>query len=79
MYPPAHPFLLSGTSLMSSPQRSRLDQRRKELTQQKEDLLKQSKAKSTTMDNVKAQVDQLMKVGFSQYTTLCLFLITSFH
>lgn len=40
----------------------RLDQKKKELLQQKEELLRQSKAKATTMDNVKIQIDILMKV-----------------
>lgn len=42
----------------------RLDLRKKELTQQKEDLLKQGKAKAVTLDSVKSQIDLLMKVGF---------------
>jgi THO complex subunit 5 len=41
----------------------RLDLKKKELVQQKEDLLKESKIKVTTMDNVKSQIDMLMKVG----------------
>ena len=40
----------------------RLDLRQKELIQQKEDLLRESKAKSSTLDNVKTQVDLLVKV-----------------
>lgn len=40
----------------------RLDLRRKELLQQKEELLKESKTKSSTMDSVKTQIDQLIKV-----------------
>ncbi|KAG6897453.1 hypothetical protein C0992_001453 [Termitomyces sp. T32_za158] len=40
----------------------RLDLKRKELLQQKEELLKESKTKSSTMDNVKTQIDQLIKV-----------------
>ena len=40
----------------------RLDQKHKELTRQKEELLKESKAKLATMDNVKAQIDSLIKV-----------------
>ncbi|GLB33825.1 putative fms-interacting protein [Lyophyllum shimeji] len=42
-------------------ERQRLDQKRKELVQRKEDLLKESKTKAATMDNVKAQIDQLIK------------------
>jgi THO complex subunit 5 len=37
--------------------------KKRELTQQKEALLKESKAKITTMENVKTQIDTLMKVG----------------
>lgn len=40
-----------------------LDLRKKELTQQKEELLKESKSKLSTMDSVKSQIDMLMKVG----------------
>jgi len=39
-----------------------LDFKKKELLQQKEDLLKESKAKLSTMDSVKSQIDMLMKV-----------------
>ncbi|KAI0729431.1 Fms-interacting protein-domain-containing protein [Fomitopsis betulina] len=42
-------------------ERQRLDQKHKELTRQKEELLKESKAKLATMDNVKAQIDSLIK------------------
>ncbi|KAF5388117.1 hypothetical protein D9615_000424 [Tricholomella constricta] len=42
-------------------ERQRLDLRRKELLQRKEDLLKESKTKAATMDNVKSQIDQLIK------------------
>ena len=40
----------------------RLDQLHKQLLQRKEELLKESKAKLTTMDGVKTQIDGLMKV-----------------
>jgi len=40
----------------------RLDQKKKELTQQKEALLKESKTKIATMESVKTQIDMLMKV-----------------
>ncbi|KAG6873318.1 hypothetical protein C0995_000471 [Termitomyces sp. Mi166 len=42
-------------------ERQRLDLKRKELLQQKEELLKESKTKASTMDSVKAQIDQLIK------------------
>ncbi|KAG5651432.1 hypothetical protein H0H81_008662 [Sphagnurus paluster] len=41
----------------------RLDLKRKELSQQKEDLLKESKTKAVTMDSVKCQIDQLIKTA----------------
>jgi THO complex subunit 5 len=41
---------------------SRLDAKKKDLSQQKELLLKESKAKSTTIESVKSQIDILMKV-----------------
>lgn len=44
----------------------RLEQRRKELVAQKDDLQKQSKVKLTTIDSVKAQIDVLVKVGLSE-------------
>jgi THO complex subunit 5 len=44
-------------------ERQRLDLRKKELTQQKEMLLKESKLKASTMDNVKSQLDMLMKTA----------------
>ncbi|KAF8621578.1 hypothetical protein AX15_007604 [Amanita polypyramis BW_CC] len=44
-------------------ERQRLDQGRRELLQQKEDLLKESKSKVSTLDNVKAQIDALMKTA----------------
>ncbi|KIM46171.1 hypothetical protein M413DRAFT_305729 [Hebeloma cylindrosporum] len=44
-------------------ERQRLDLRKKELIQQKEDLLKESKSKVTTMDSVKTQIDLLMKTA----------------
>ncbi|OCH94065.1 hypothetical protein OBBRIDRAFT_817417 [Obba rivulosa] len=43
-------------------ERQRLDQRHKELLREKEELLKESKAKLATMDSVKSQIDSLMKV-----------------
>jgi len=43
-----------------------MDLRKKELIQQKEDLLKESKSKLTTMDSVKTQIDLLMKVTHSR-------------
>ncbi|KAI0081818.1 hypothetical protein K474DRAFT_1587223 [Panus rudis PR-1116 ss-1] len=42
-------------------ERQRLERRQKELLQQKEELLKEGKVKSTAADNVKAQLDILMK------------------
>ncbi|TCD66995.1 hypothetical protein EIP91_000675 [Steccherinum ochraceum] len=44
-------------------ERQRLEQRQKELQQQKEDLLRQSKAQAATMDNVKSQIDNLVKTA----------------
>ncbi|KAJ7507829.1 Fms-interacting protein-domain-containing protein [Mycena galericulata] len=44
-------------------ERQRLDKMKKELMQQKEELLKESKAKLATMDIVKAQIDTLVKVA----------------
>ncbi|KAH9482677.1 THO complex subunit 5-like protein [Psilocybe cubensis] len=44
-------------------ERQRLDLKKKELMQQKEELLKESKAKSTTMDSVKAHIETLMKTA----------------
>jgi THO complex subunit 5 len=40
----------------------RLEARRKELSKQKDDLIKQSKTKQTTVDSVKVQLDALLKV-----------------
>jgi hypothetical protein len=40
----------------------RLDQKKRELIKQKEDLLRQSKAKAATTDSVKAQLETLIKV-----------------
>jgi len=40
-----------------------LDIRKKELTQQKEALLKESKAKMSITESVKSQIDMLMKVS----------------
>ncbi|KII95191.1 hypothetical protein PLICRDRAFT_48157 [Plicaturopsis crispa FD-325 SS-3] len=44
-------------------ERQRLDLQRKELTQQKEELTKQSRQKAATLDNVKLQLDTLMKTA----------------
>ncbi|KAJ7498906.1 Fms-interacting protein-domain-containing protein [Mycena latifolia] len=44
-------------------ERQRLDKMKKELLQQKEELLKESKAKSNTMDSVKAQIETLVKAA----------------
>lgn len=49
---------------------SRLDQRRKELLEQKEELLKQNKTKLNTLDSVKAYIDALTKVCFHYPLTL---------
>jgi THO complex subunit 5 len=40
-----------------------LDLEKKKLMQSKEDLLKESKSKSSTMDNVKSQIETLMKTA----------------
>ncbi|KAG6817420.1 hypothetical protein H0H87_009065 [Tephrocybe sp. NHM501043] len=42
-------------------ERQRLDLKKKELAQRKEELLKESKTKASTMDSVKTQIDQLIK------------------
>lgn len=42
-----------------------LEEKRKELAHQKEKLLVASKAKAVTMDGVKTQIDNLMKVSDS--------------
>ncbi|KAI0092675.1 Fms-interacting protein-domain-containing protein [Irpex rosettiformis] len=47
-------------------ERQRLDQAYKELVRQKEELLKESKVKQTTMEGVKTQIDGLMKVPFAR-------------
>ncbi|KAH9936945.1 Fms-interacting protein-domain-containing protein [Amylocystis lapponica] len=44
-------------------ERQRLDQKHKELLKQKEDLLKESKAQLATLDNVKVQIDSLIKTA----------------
>jgi len=44
-------------------ERQRLDLRKKELMQCKEDLLKESKSKLSTMDNVKSHIETLMKAA----------------
>jgi hypothetical protein len=51
-----------------------LEARRKELTKVKDDLLKQTKTKQTTADNVKAQLDLLMKVPRSATLAVYCFL-----
>lgn len=40
-----------------------LDKRKTELEQEKEELLKESRSKLSTMDSVKSQIDMLMKVS----------------
>lgn len=40
----------------------RLDKRKKELTAQKEELLRQSKAKLAAQENVKSHIEKLLKV-----------------
>ncbi|KAL0950005.1 hypothetical protein HGRIS_010015 [Hohenbuehelia grisea] len=42
-------------------ERQRLDLKRRELLKKKEEMLKQSKSKQDTLDNVKSQIDQLIK------------------
>lgn len=54
-----HVFIVLITALC------RLDLKKRELIQQKEELLKESKAKSSTMDSVKTQIELLMKVCIS--------------
>ncbi|KAF8268233.1 Fms-interacting protein-domain-containing protein [Lactarius quietus] len=44
-------------------ERQRLDRKVKELTQEKEELLKSSKVQSTTMDSVKVQIETLLKTA----------------
>ncbi|KAJ7590928.1 Fms-interacting protein-domain-containing protein [Mycena floridula] len=44
-------------------ERQRLDLKRRELSQAKDELLKEGKIKSTTMDSVKLQIDMLMKTA----------------
>ncbi|KAJ6539363.1 Fms-interacting protein-domain-containing protein [Mycena capillaripes] len=44
-------------------ERQRLDKMKKELLQQKEELLKESKAKLNTMDSIKTQIETLVKVA----------------
>ncbi|KAF9057563.1 Fms-interacting protein-domain-containing protein [Panaeolus papilionaceus] len=44
-------------------ERQRLDARRKELLQLRDELTKESKTKQTTMDNVKVQIDVLVKTA----------------
>lgn len=59
-YPSSRPTLLpisSHTLLI------RLDKRRKELQQQKDDLIKETKAKVAAIDNVRQQLDIFLKVS----------------
>ncbi|KAF5369920.1 hypothetical protein D9758_001036 [Tetrapyrgos nigripes] len=44
-------------------ERQRLDQRKRELLQAKEDLLKESKAKLSTLESVKTQIEMLAKTA----------------
>jgi len=44
-------------------ERQRLELKKKQLSAQKEELLQESKAKQVTYDNVKSQVDKLMKMA----------------
>lgn len=55
------PFRFYTNEVLLSPRR--LDLRKRELMLQKEELLKESKVKQTTVDNVKAQFDLFMKVS----------------
>ncbi|KAG7096948.1 hypothetical protein E1B28_004346 [Marasmius oreades] len=45
-------------------ERQRLDQKRKEMLNLKEELLKEGKLNSTKLDNVKTQIDMLVKTAF---------------
>lgn len=54
-----------------------MDQKRKELIQQKEELLRQSRMKSSTLDSVKTQIELLVKVTFFQGSYFCQ--LTLFH
>lgn len=51
----------------------RLDKRRRELQQQKDDLIKETKAKIAAIDNVRQQLDIFLKVCVSSYAcpSLC--------
>jgi hypothetical protein len=44
---------------------ARLDQRAKELAQEKEELLKSSKSQAATTESVKLQIETLLKVVFA--------------
>ncbi|ETW83940.1 hypothetical protein HETIRDRAFT_449547 [Heterobasidion irregulare TC 32-1] len=57
-----HQLMLNRLSFELQP-RHRLDQRVKELTQQKEELLRDSKSKLVTMESVKVQIDTLVKTA----------------
>ncbi|KDQ64511.1 hypothetical protein JAAARDRAFT_52459 [Jaapia argillacea MUCL 33604] len=57
-----HQLMLSRLSFELA-ERQRLDEKRKALLQRKEELLKESKAKAATMENVKVQIDTLMKTA----------------
>lgn len=41
---------------------ARLDRKRRDLLKQKEDLLKESKAKAATMESVRSQIELLIRV-----------------
>jgi THO complex subunit 5 len=58
----SHQLMLNRLSFELA-ERQRLDLKKKELMQQKEDLLAQSKNKNTTLDSVKLQIDTLVKTA----------------
>ncbi|KAG6335638.1 hypothetical protein ID866_3454 [Astraeus odoratus] len=58
----SHQLMLNRLSFELA-ERQRLDLRRKELTLQKEELLKHSKVKSATVESVKSQIDALVKAA----------------
>jgi len=57
-----HQLVLSRLNFELS-ERQRLDKRKKELLQQKEDSLKETRVKISTIDSVKAQIETLMKAA----------------
>ena len=57
----------------------RLDRKVKELTQEKEELLKSSKVQSTTMESVKVQIETLLKVRLFFYISAPLLLSNDFR